>query len=90
MNKTELVKAMTGTTKLSLVDTEKSVNALVKIVSDELKKKGKVTLVGFGTFSVSHRKKRIGRNPRDGSQITIPARNAPVFKAGKTLKELVK
>jgi len=90
MNKTELVKAIAGKAKLKLSDTEKLVNAFIDTVSDELKSKGKVTLVGFGTFAVAHRKEKTGVNPKTGAKITIKAKDVPVFKAGKALKESVK
>jgi len=90
MNKTELVKAIAAKAKLKLSDTEKMVNAFIETVSDELKDKGKVTLVGFGTFAVAHRKEKTGVNPKTGDKITIMAKNVPVFKAGKALKEMVK
>lgn len=90
MNKTELIKAIAAKAKLKLSDTEKLVNAFIETVSVELKNKGKVTLVGFGTFAVAHRKAKTGVNPKTGAKITIPAKNVPVFKAGKALKEMVK
>jgi len=90
MNKTELVKAIAGKAKLKLSDTEKLVNAFIETVSSELKTKGKVTLVGFGTFAVAHRKEKTGVNPKTGAKITIKAKNVPVFKPGKALKETVK
>jgi len=90
MNKTELVKAIAGKAKLKLSDTEKLVNAFIDTVSDELKGKGKVTLVGFGTFGVAHRKQKTGVNPKTGAKITIKAKDVPVFKAGKALKDSVK
>lgn len=90
MNKTELVKAIAGKAKLKLSDTEKLVNAFIETVSDELKGKGKVTLVGFGTFGVAHRKQKTGVNPKTGAKITIKAKDVPVFKAGKALKDSVK
>ncbi|MGE5342834.1 MAG: HU family DNA-binding protein [Candidatus Omnitrophota bacterium] len=90
MNKTDLVKAIAGKAKLKLSDTEKLVNSFIETVSDELKGKGKVTLVGFGTFAVAHRKQKTGVNPKTGDKITIKAKNVPVFKPGKALKDLVK
>lgn len=90
MNKTELVKAISEKANLKVSDTEKLVNAFIDTVSDELKSKGKITLVGFGTFSVSHRKQRVGVNPKTGAKLTIKAKNVPVFKAGKALKDKVK
>jgi len=85
-----MVKAIAGKAKLKLSDTEKLVNAFIETVSDELKGKGKVTLVGFGTFGVAHRKQKTGVNPKTGAKITIKAKDVPVFKAGKALKEMVK
>jgi DNA-binding protein HU-beta len=90
MNKTELVKEIASKAKLRLSDTEKLVNAFIETVSDELKGKGKVTLVGFGTFGVAHRKQKTGVNPKTGAKITINAKDVPVFKPGKALKEAVK
>jgi DNA-binding protein HU-beta len=90
MNKTELVKEIARKAKLKLSDTEKLVNAFIGTVSDELKGKGKVTLVGFGTFGVAHRKQKTGVNPKTGAKITIGAKDVPVFKPGKALKEMVK
>jgi DNA-binding protein HU-beta len=90
MNKTELVKAIAAKAKLKLSDTEKMVNAFIETVSDELKGKGKVTLVGFGTFAVAHRKEKTGVNPKTGDKIKIKAKDVPTFKAGKALKEMVK
>ncbi len=90
MNKTELVKAIADKANLKVIDTEKMVNAFIDIVSDELSNKGKVTLVGFGTFAVSHRKQRTGVNPKTGAKLTINAKDVPVFKPGKALKDSVK
>lgn len=90
MNKSELIKQISAKAKLKLSDTEKFVNAFIETVSEELKSKGKVTLVGFGTFAVAHRKAKTGVNPKTGAKITIPAKNVPVFKPGKALKEMVR
>jgi DNA-binding protein HU-beta len=90
MNKTELVKSIAAKAKLKLSDTEKLVNGFIETVSDELKKQGKVTLVGFGTFSVAHRKEKTGVNPKTGQKITIKAKKVPIFRPGKALKEMVK
>ena len=90
MNKTELVKSIAEKAKLKVSETEKLVNAFIDTVSDELKSKGKVTLVGFGTFAVAHRKQKTGVNPKTGAKITIKSKNVPVFKAGKALKDKVK
>jgi DNA-binding protein HU-beta len=90
MNKTELVKAIAERANLKVADTEKLVNSFIETISSELKKNGKVTLVGFGTFATSHRKQRVGINPKTGAKLTIKAKNVPVFKAGKALKDKVK
>ena len=66
-----------------------AVAAVFAAITDELKASGKVQLVGFGTFAVKHRDARTGRNPRTNSNITIPAADIPVFKAGKALKDAV-
>jgi DNA-binding protein HU-beta len=89
MNKAELVAAMAEVSGISRKDTEKVLKAFTDVVSDELKKGGKVQLVGFGTFEVSERAERDGRNPQSGEPMKIPASKAPKFKAGKGLKDLV-
>lgn len=89
MNKTELVAAIAEQTELSKKDAEKALKAFTDIVADELKKGEKVQLVGFGTFEVSERAAREGRNPQTGETMTIAASKAPKFKAGKALKDLV-
>ena len=89
MNKTELVAAIADQAGLSKKDAEKAVKAFTETVSKELKKKGKVQLVGFGTFEVSEREAREGRNPLTGEKITIAASKNPKFKAGKALKDMV-
>ena len=89
MNKTELVVAMAEQAGLSKKDAEQALKAFVDVVSEELKKDGKVQLVGFGTFEVSKRAAREGRNPQTGEVMTIAASKAPKFKAGKALKDLV-
>ena len=89
MNKTELVEAIAKETGLSKKDSEKAVKAFVDVVSNALKKKDKVQLVGFGTFEVSKRAAREGKNPQTGAKIKIPASKAPKFKAGKALKDTV-
>ena len=89
MNKTELVAAVAKTSKLSKKDVETVINAFTETGTKELKKKGKVQLVGFGTFEVSKRAAREGRNPQTGASMKIPASNAPKFKAGKALKDAV-
>ena len=86
MNKAELVQAMADDAGLSKSDVEKALNAFVEIVGGELGKGGKVQLVGFGTFEVTA---RVGKNPQNGKEISIPACKAPKFKAGKALKDEV-
>ena len=90
MNKSQLVAAMAEKTEMTKKDVEACLNAFTGVVTETLKSGEKVQLVGFGTFEVKDRKAREGRNPRDPKQkIRIPASKAPVFKAGKTLKETV-
>lgn len=89
MNKTELVAAIAEQTELSKKDAEKALKAFTDIVADELKKGEKVQLVGFGTFEVSERAAREGRNPQSGETMTIAASKAPKFKAGKALKDMM-
>jgi DNA-binding protein HU-beta len=89
VNKSELVEAIAGGSELSRADAERSLNAMIEAVSSELKKGGSVQLVGFGTFQVSQRGARKGKNPRTGEAIKIAARKVPKFTPGKGLKDLV-
>ena len=89
MSKQELVNFMAEQGGLSKKDAEAALSNFVDGVKNALKKGDSVTLVGFGTFSVSQRNARTGRNPQTGATIQIPARKVPVFKAGKGLKEVV-
>lgn len=89
MNKTELVAAMAEKAELSKKDSEKALKAFIDVVSEELQKGEKIQLVGFGTFEVSERAARTGKNPQTGAEIKIPASKAPKFKAGKALKDVV-
>jgi len=90
MNKAELVSKMAEKSDLTKKDAEIALNAFMETVEESLVDGDKVQLVGFGTFDVRERKPRQGRNPRNPDQvIEIPASKAPVFKAGKTLKEKV-
>lgn len=89
MNKTELVAAIADKTELSKKDSEKALKAFIDAVTEELKKGEKIQLVGFGTFEVSQRAARTGKNPQTGKAISIPASKAPKFKAGKALKDTV-
>ncbi|MCF2554734.1 HU family DNA-binding protein [Faecalicatena contorta] len=90
MNKTELVAAIADKAELSKKDSEKALKAFVDVVTDELKKGRKIQLVGFGTFEVTERAAREGRNPQTGKTMKIEACKAPRFKAGKALKDAVK
>lgn len=87
MNKAELVAAIAEKTELSKKDSEKALKAFIDVVTDELTKGEKIQLVGFGTFEVSERAAREGRNPQTGKTMTIAASKAPKFKAGKALKD---
>ena len=90
MNKTELVAAAVAEQAgLSKKDAEAAVKAFTDVVSDALKKGDKIQLVGFGTFEVSERAAREGRNPKTGESMKIEACKTPKFKAGKALKDLV-
>lgn len=90
MNKAELVASIAEKSNLTKKDAENALNAFMKTIEEALVKEEKIQLVGFGTFEVRERKAREGRNPRDPEKvIQIPASKAPVFKAGKTLKEVV-
>ena len=89
MNKAELVEAMAKITNATKSDTEKTLDAFISVVSNNIKEKDGVKLVGFGTFSVSDRKARLGRNPQTGEELQIPARKVPVFRPGKELKKAV-
>ena len=89
MNKTELVAAIAAKTELSKKDAEKALKAFTDVVAEELTKGGKIQLVGFGTFEVSGRAAREGRNPRTGEVMVIPASKTPKFKDGKALKDSV-
>ena len=89
MNKTELVAAMADKAGVSKKDAEASLKAFTEVVTEELKKGEKIQLVGFGTFEVSKRSARTGRNPRTGEEMKIKASKAPKFKAGKALKDAV-
>ncbi len=89
MNKTELVAAVAEQAGLSKKDAEAAVKAFTDVVSDALKNGDKIQLVGFGTFEVSERAAREGRNPKTGESMKIEACKTPKFKAGKALKDMV-
>lgn len=89
MNKKELVEVIAKKAEVSQKEAQEVLDAFIAAVKAELKKKGKVQLVGFGTFSVATRKARTGRNPKTGKEIKIKAAKTPKFKAGKALKDAV-
>ena len=90
MNKSDLVSMIAAKSNLTKKDSESALNAFVETVQTALKKGEKIQLVGFGTFEVRNRAARTGINPRTKEEIKIPATKAPVFKAGKALKDSCK
>ncbi len=90
MTKVELVAAVAEKAELSKKDAEKAVNATLQALAEAMTHDGKVQLVGFGTFEVRDRAARKGLNPATGESIDIAACKVPAFKAGKSLKDLVK
>ena len=89
MNKTEFIAAVAEKAEISKKDSEKALKAFVDVVAEQLKAGDKVQLVGFGTFELSERAAREGRNPQTGETMTIAACKAPKFKAGKALKDAI-
>ena len=89
MNKTEFIAAVAEKAEISKKDSEKALKAFVDVVTEQLKAGDKVQLVGFGTFEVSERAAREGRNPQTGKTMTSAACKAPKFKAGKALKDAI-
>ncbi len=89
MNKIELIAALSEKADVSKKDAAKVLDAFTSTITEELAKKEKVTLVGFGTFETRERAARIGRNPQTGKEMKIAASVAPAFKAGKALKDAV-
>ena len=87
MNKTALIAAAAEMTGFTKKDTEAVLNAFTDTITKELKKDGKVQIVGFGSFEVSKRQARTGRNPQTGEEMMIEASKTPKFKAGKALKD---
>ncbi|MDA8079134.1 MAG: HU family DNA-binding protein [Nitrospiraceae bacterium] len=90
MTKTELIDKIASGAGLSKADANRALDSTLDAVKAALKKGQKVTIVGFGTFAVTKRKARKGRNPRTGQVINIPAAKTPKFTAGKALKDAVK
>jgi len=89
VNKADLVAKIAEKSELTKKDAEKALNAFIEAVEEALKNGDKVQLVGFGTFEVRERAERKGRNPQTKEEITSPSSKAPIFKAGKALKDLV-
>ncbi|HEX2580548.1 MAG TPA: HU family DNA-binding protein [Dongiaceae bacterium] len=89
MNKIELIASVADETGLSKTDASRAVDAVFESITKALKKNQEVRLVGFGTFHVAKRKAGVGRNPRTGEEIKIPASKLPKFKSGKGLKDAV-
>ena len=87
MTKAELVQFIAESADLTKADAARALDAVVNGITEGLKEKGKVTLVGFGTFTAKEREARTGRNPQTGETVEIAARVAPGFKAGNKLKE---
>ncbi len=90
MTKADLIKTVMKEAKISTGEATKAVNSLTEAITEEVKKGGRISLPGFGTFSLSNREPRTGRNPRTGQEIRIPARKTVKFKAAKGFKESVK
>jgi len=90
VNKQELIEAIAKQADLSKAEAGRAVDAAVKVIKTSLKKGSRVSLVGFGTFHVSKRAARMGRNPRTGAEIKIRAAKTPKFKPGKALKDSVR
>lgn len=89
MNKSELIEKMAQSADMTKADAERALNSLISTITDELAGGGDVSLVGFGTFKVSERAARTGRNPQTGETIQIAAAKVPSFKAGKAIKDAV-
>lgn len=89
MNKTDLINSIATNSGLNKKNSESALNAFISSIEETLESGEKIVLVGFGTFEIRERKERKGRNPQTNEEITIPASLAPVFKAGKGLKDLV-
>ena len=89
MKKTELIEAVATNAGLTKADAARAIDATFDAITEALKKGEKLKLLGFGTFSVSRREGRTGRNPQTGAAVKIPARNAVTFKVGSQLKKAV-
>ena len=89
MNKSDLIAAVAAKTGETKKNAEASINALIDVIEESLKDGEKIQVVGFGSFEVRERAERKGRNPQTGKEMKIAAKKAPVFKAGKALKDAV-
>ncbi len=89
MTKAKFIEKVSTKANLSKTEATRALNAVTDTIAKALKKGDSVTLLGFGTFRVAKRKARKGKNPQTGETIKIPARKAPVFRAGKALREIV-
>jgi len=89
MTKAELVEKVSGQINLTKKQTEVVVNTVFQSITDSLSDGKKVELRGFGSFRIRERNARVGRNPKSGAQVDVPAKRVPFFKAGKELRELV-
>ncbi len=89
MNKAQLIDAIAGDSGLTKADAKKALDVFLKVTGDALKQGDRVTLVGFGSFGVSERSARTGRNPQTGKEITIPSKKVIKFKAGSELTDSV-
>ena len=89
MNKNELISAVAEKSGLSKKDAAAALDSVIAAISESLAQGEKIQLVGFGTFEIKERAARSGKNPRTGETVEIPASKAPVFKAGKALKDAV-
>lgn len=90
MNKAELIESITKATKMTKVDAEAVINTALDSIKKSVKKGEDVTLIGFGTFTSSKRKARMGRNPQTGKEIKIPAMKVPKFRPGREFKQSLK
>ena len=89
MNKAQLIDAIAGDSGLTKADAKKALDSFINVTSDALKGGDRISLIGFGSFSVSERSARTGRNPQTGKEITIPAKKVVKFKAGADLADAV-
>ncbi len=89
MNKAQLIDVIVKKTKISKVQAGDVINTFIAAIKGSLKSGDSVTLIGFGSFSAANRAERVGRNPKTGKEIKIPATTTPKFKAGKAFKEAV-